>query len=96
MNSPLLMQELYQYHWHCCDIGRSNDLHEEQVERILSHLKPAMKKLLVIKNLLPYLRKWRILMESEEEQLRATVYQPSEQVGAKVTVHLMPLLSFLP
>ena len=66
-------------------VGGANDLVEEQVERILSRLKPAMKKLLVIKRLLPYLQKWHVLLESEEEHLRATVYEPSEQVGAKVT-----------
>jgi hypothetical protein len=61
----------------------ANDLKDEQVERILSRLKPAIRKLLSIKFLLPYLQRWRVLMESEEEHLKADVYEPSEQVDPK-------------
>lgn len=58
----------------------ANDLKDEQVVRILLRLKPSMKKLVVIKSLLPHLRKWHVLMESEEEHLKSTIYEPSEQV----------------
>ncbi len=52
------------------------------MQRILSRLKPAIKKHVVLKSLLPYLQKWQVFMESEEEHLISTMYESSEQVRA--------------
>ena len=63
-------------------VDGSQDLTDEQVQRILSRLKPAIKKHVVLKSLLPYLQKWQVFMESEEEHLISTMYESSEQVRA--------------
>ncbi len=63
-------------------VDGSHDLTEEQVQRILSRLKPAIKKHVVLKSLLPYLKKWQVFMESEEGHLLSTTYESSEQVGS--------------
>ena len=64
-------------------VGGAHDLKDEEVVRILLRLKPAMKRLVIMKSLLPHLEKWQILLESEEEHLKSSIYEPSEQVRKK-------------
>ena len=62
-------------------IDQDNDLSEEQVQRILSRVKPAMKKWLDTRDLLPFLKHHHVLTESELQLLNSSTLRQREQVN---------------
>ena len=59
---------------------KDNDLSDEQVQRILSRVKPAMKKWLNITDLLPFLKRHHVLTDSELQFLKTSTLRQREQV----------------
>ena len=56
------------------------DLKEEQVQRILTRVKPSMRRWLKTADILPFLKKRCVLMESEIQHLKTEALAPEEQV----------------
>ena len=73
------------------------DLSEEQVQRILSRVKPAMKKWLNASDLLPFLKRHHVLTNSELSLLNSSTLAQREQVyrhqAANVLTESYPLIS---
>lgn len=57
-----------------------DDLSDEQVQRILSRVKPAMKKWLNTSELLPFLERHSVLSDSELQLLKSSTLKQREQV----------------
>ena len=65
----------------CCVItADEDDLSDEQVQRILSRVKPAMKKWLNTSELLPFLERHNVLSDSELQLLKSSTLKQREQV----------------
>ena len=62
------------------NLDEDNDLSDEQVQRILSRVKPAMKKWLNTKELLPFLKRHHVLTDSEMQLLKSSTLMLREQV----------------
>ena len=62
-------------------ICTGKDIKEEHVEGILLRLRTSMKKLLQVSSILSHLKKWKVLLESEEELLSSSIYDSGEQVS---------------
>ena len=64
------------------------DLSEEQVQRILSRVKPAMKKWLNASDLLPFLKRHHVLTNSELSLLNSSTLAQREQVDIRQLICL--------
>lgn len=62
------------------NLDEDNDLSDEHVQRILSRVKPAMKKWLNTKELLPFLKRHHVLTDSEMQLLKSSTLMLREQV----------------
>ena len=63
------------------------ELKDEQVHRVLSSLQPSLMKRLMMKEILPFLSKWSVLIDTEMQHLETA--RPSSEQASVLVGYLM-------